>query len=465
MVAEPGEVLLDKYRVEAVIGVGGMGRVVRAQHLFLDQPVAIKVLLPKLAENGAIVERFLREAQATVRLRNEHIARVMDVGTLPPDGAPYMVMEFLEGFNLNQILRHHGPQAPQAVVDLMMQACEGISEAHAIGIVHRDLKPSNFFITRRPDGTNLLKILDFGISKLPEGAVSELTNSQTVVGTPTYMAPEQMRTARSTDPRSDIWALGVVMYQMLAGRRPFEAETYAELVLKVGIDPPAPLGGLGLPAGLENIILRCLEKHPGARLQNVGELARAIAPYASEPALARQSAERVDRILKQPKTATLPLSEMTVGSTPSAAITAPSWQSSSSIAVQNANGQISASAAARRKTVIVGSVAAMCIGAAVAGFFVASAISKGGPAPAAAQQPQVQPQPVAQPQPAKPQPQVQPIEVPPPAPAIATTGSNAGSAAVAKSPPAPTTAPAKAHVAAKPKPPSAPDDDLFNTRH
>src|SRR4029077_941805 len=142
-----------------------MGQVVKASHMYLQQPVAIKILLSNMAESQSTVGRFLREAQATVKLRSEHIARVMDVGTLP-DGTPFMVMEFLDGHDLNQILRHHGPQMPTAVVDLMLQACEGIAEAHSIGIIHRDIKPSNFFITHRPDGSNLLKILDFGISKL-----------------------------------------------------------------------------------------------------------------------------------------------------------------------------------------------------------------------------------------------------------------------------------------------------------
>ena len=194
----PGEILLGKYRVEGVIGIGGMGRVLKASHLYLQQPVAIKILLPTMAADPSTVTRFLREAQATVRLRSEHIVQVMDVGVMPDD-MPFMVMEFLEGFDLNQILRHHGPQLAQPVVDLIVQACEGISEAHALGIVHRDIKPSNFFITRRPDGSNLLKILDFGISKTPANEVTELTGTQTVIGTPTYMAPEQMRTARSTD--------------------------------------------------------------------------------------------------------------------------------------------------------------------------------------------------------------------------------------------------------------------------
>ena len=172
-VANPGDILLGKYRVDDVIGVGGMGRVVKASHLYLQQPVAIKILLPQMVESQSTVARFLREAQATVRLRSEHIARVMDVGTLP-EGTPFIVMEYLDGFDLNQILRHHGPQLAQPVVDLILQACEGLAEAHSVGIVHRDIKPSNFFITRRPDGSNLLKILDFGISKTP-AELTELT--------------------------------------------------------------------------------------------------------------------------------------------------------------------------------------------------------------------------------------------------------------------------------------------------
>src|SRR5580765_952289 len=231
-----------------------MGRVVRASHLYLQQPVAIKILLPAMAESQSTVARFLREAQATVKLRSEHIARVMDVGTLE-DGTPFMVMEYLEGHDLNQILRAHGPQMPQAVVDLMLQACEGISEAHALGIIHRDIKPSNFFITRRPDGSMLLKILDFGISKTPIG-YDELTGTQTVIGTPSYMAPEQMKSGKSADPRSDIWSIGVVMYQLVTGRVPFSGESYAELVLKVGLEPPAPIQ-VPLPPGLGDVVMRC----------------------------------------------------------------------------------------------------------------------------------------------------------------------------------------------------------------
>ncbi len=195
---EPGTVLLDKYRVDEVIGVGGMGQVVRASHLFLHESFAIKILLPSLLDDSATVQRFLREAQATVRLKSEHIARVVDVGTLP-DGAPSMVMEYLEGNDLHQVLRHHGPQPATIVCDLMLQACEGLAEAHALGFVHRDIKPSNFFLTRRTDGTMLLKILDFGISKTL-ASYEDLTGTQTVVGTPSYMPPEQMKSPAAPTP-------------------------------------------------------------------------------------------------------------------------------------------------------------------------------------------------------------------------------------------------------------------------
>ncbi|MBA3456658.1 MAG: protein kinase [Deltaproteobacteria bacterium] len=290
----PGSILLGKYRVDEIIGTGGMGRVVRASHLYLQQSVAIKILLPQMAESPSTVARFLREAQATVRLKSEHIARVIDVGTMP-DGIPFMVMEYLEGNDLNQILRHHGPQVPEIVCDLMLQACEGMAEAHAMGIVHRDIKPSNYYITRRPDGSMLLKILDFGISKTPVGH-EELTGTQTVIGTPTYMSPEQMKSGKMTDARSDIWSMGVVMYQLLEGRPPFSGESYPELVIKVGTEPPEPFH-VQLPAGLGEVIMRCLEKDQKNRLQNVGELARVLAPYASEPATAAATAARTTRIL------------------------------------------------------------------------------------------------------------------------------------------------------------------------
>ncbi|MEJ7596483.1 MAG: protein kinase [Kofleriaceae bacterium] len=377
---EPGTVLLGKYRVEEVLGVGGMGRVVRAAHLYLQQSVAIKVLLPNMAESPSTVARFLREAQATVRLRSEHIARVIDVGTMP-DGLPFMVMEYLDGNDLNQILRHHGPQSPAIVCDLMLQACEGMAEAHSIGIVHRDIKPSNFFITRRPDGSMLLKILDFGISKASIG-VSELTGTQTIVGTPTYMAPEQMRTARSADHRSDIWSMGVVMYQLLTGRPPFSGESYAELVLKVGGEPPEPMH-VTLPPGLGEVILRCLDKKPELRPQNVGELARSIAPYTTDPQVAAAGATRATRIL-QPRTSHQPLSVAAVGGLATlppaplspAQLTPPGWPPTNS-SVSHGAGQVTHQTRTGRGWMIFG-IATLCILAGAGGYIANEVMGEDG---------------------------------------------------------------------------------------
>ncbi|MBC7975055.1 MAG: serine/threonine protein kinase, partial [Myxococcales bacterium] len=373
----PGTVLLGKYRIDELIGSGGMGNVVRASHLYLHQSVAIKVLLPEMAQSDSTKQRFLREAQATVKLKSEHSARVMDVGTTP-EGLPFMVMEYLDGNDLNQILRHHGPQVPSIVVDLMLQACEGIAEAHALGIIHRDVKPSNFFVTRRPDGSMLLKILDFGISKTPVD-YGELTGTHTVIGTPSYMAPEQMKSGRSADPRSDIWSMGVVMYQLIAGRPPFSGESYAELVLKVGLEPPDRLQ-VPLPNGLVEVIMRCLEKDPRARHQNVGELARMLAPYATDPISAAQSAGRAMRILQQ-RGMQLGMqgSPLTAGgglSTPvpisPAQLTPRSWPPTQGTSLSQGAGQMTVQTRSNRSLVIAG-VTSLCILAGVGGYAVSQA--------------------------------------------------------------------------------------------
>ena len=391
----PGTVLLGKYRVDDQLGIGGMARVVRATHLFLQQAVAIKVLLPEMVENDSTVARFLREAQATVKLRSEHIARVQDVGTFE-DGTPFMVMEYLDGNDLNQILRHHGPQSPSVVVDLMLQACEGICEAHANGIVHRDIKPSNFFITRRPDGSMLLKILDFGISKAPVG-YDDLTGSQAVLGTPTYMAPEQMKSGKSADPRSDIWSLGVVMYQLLNGRPPFVGETYAELILKVGGEAPTPMH-VALPAGLGEIIYRCLEKSPSARFQDAAELARSLAPFATDPTMGAQSALRASRILTTVRNSRvgIPLAGVSDLATPVPIAPAqmPSYSTAGS-SLSHGRGQATAVTKGGRGWMVAG-ITALVIIAGAGGFF-ASRMTKSEATPAATAppaQPLVTPTPV-----------------------------------------------------------------------
>ncbi len=377
-----GSVLLGKYRVDEILGTGGMGKVLRASHLYLQQSYAIKILLPHMADSASTVSRFLREAQATVALKSEHIAKVWDVGTMPGSHdsppTPFIVMEYLDGNDLNQILRHHGPQAPPVVCELMLQACEGMAEAHVMGVIHRDIKPSNFFVTRRTDGTMLLKILDFGISKTPVG-VTDLTGTQTVLGTPTYMAPEQMKTSKTADARADIWSMGVVMYQLITGRPPFSGESYAELVLKVNGDAPAPIE-VPLPPGLGEVIMRCLEKNPLHRPQNVGELARQLAPYAADPITAAQSAARSTRILQhrssQQGRDALPFAAPGGLHTPAplqpAQLTPRSWPPThpSSSSINHGHGQVTHRVRAGRGWLIAG--LAILVGVAGAGGFLAS---------------------------------------------------------------------------------------------
>jgi serine/threonine protein kinase len=290
-----GTILLGKYRVESLIGTGGMGYVLRAHHLELDQPVAIKCLLPEMLVREDQVQRFLREARACSRLRGANIARVMDVGRLP-DSSPIMVMEYLEGADLGAIIKAYGAQDITLAVDLMLQACEGLAEAHGAGIVHRDVKSSNFFIIQHPNQPPLLKVLDFGIATAPTGK-SELTAEQTVMGTPDYMSPEQMRSTKEVDQRSDIWSLGVVMYELLTGTRPFVGETYASLCFAVGMDPPLPIHRAEVGMELRQIIDKCLTKSLTERFQTVAELAWSLVAFASDPALARGVAERCSRYL------------------------------------------------------------------------------------------------------------------------------------------------------------------------
>jgi len=289
-----GTLLAGKYRIDRVLGQGGMGIVVQATHIQLHQPVAVKFLLPEVLANPQVVQRFLREAQAVVRLKNEHVARVIDVGALE-DGAPYMVLEYLEGTDLADFPRQQ--LTIGQIVDLMLQACEALAEAHAMGIIHRDIKPANFFITRRSDGSLLLKVLDFGISKIQQTATERsLTASSIAMGTPSYMSPEQMKSARDVDHRSDIWALGVVLYELLQGTLPFIADSYGAMAIKIATEPLPPLSAR-LPRGLAEIVYRCLQKDRGTRFQNVAEFAHVLAPYAQSTAQAVVSVERACRVL------------------------------------------------------------------------------------------------------------------------------------------------------------------------
>ena len=239
-VPSPGDVVLGKYRVERVLGVGGMGCVVAAQHTTLDQLVAIKFLLAKAAKNPQNVQRFTREAQAAARIRSDHVAKVSDIGALP-DGSPYMVMEYLEGEDLADRLTRGGALGVPQAVHFVLQACEALAEAHRAGIVHRDLKPANLFVTQLPAGGQRIKVLDFGISKIEvePGKGDNLTKTSTLMGSPLYRSPEQMMSAKDADARADIWALGVILYELVAGSPPFLGATLPEIAReKAGILKP-----------------------------------------------------------------------------------------------------------------------------------------------------------------------------------------------------------------------------------
>ncbi|MBM4362537.1 MAG: serine/threonine protein kinase, partial [Deltaproteobacteria bacterium] len=299
--AKEGDVLAEKYRVEKVLGVGGMGVVVAAHHVELDERVAIKFMLPEALANSEAVARFAREARAAVKIKSEHVARVSDVGKLG-NGAPYMVMEYLEGSDLSQWVESRGALPMEQAVDFLLQACEAIAEAHALGIVHRDLKPANLFVARLPGGVQSVKVLDFGISKLTglsgPGNQSSATKTSALMGSPLYMSPEQMQSSKDVDSRGDIWALGVILYELVTGKSPFIADTLPELILKIMSSAPPPLRDLrpDAPDGLEAVLLRCLEKDRGQRYQTVGELAVALLPYGSKRS--RASADRISLVMQ-----------------------------------------------------------------------------------------------------------------------------------------------------------------------
>ncbi len=296
----PGTVVAGgKYRVNRLLGEGGMGWVVVATHLQLEQRVALKFM--RSATNPEAVARFLREARAAARIQSEHVARVSDVGTLE-NGLPYLVMEYLEGEDLSQLIEAKGALPEYLALDYAIQACEGLAEAHAAGIVHRDLKPANLFLARRTDGSVRVKLLDFGISKLAPAAGSQpeinMTSTQGLMGSPLYMSPEQMRSSRSVDQRADIWSMGTIIYEMLAGRSPFDGTTLPEVCAHILADEPGSLLALQpeLSPELEAVVMRCLEKKPERRYPDVASLARALAPFGTDEI--RSTADRIGRVTR-----------------------------------------------------------------------------------------------------------------------------------------------------------------------
>jgi serine/threonine-protein kinase len=291
-----GDVVLGgKYRVERLLGEGGMGVVVLARHIDLGQAVAIKVLRDDSEEE--VVKRFMREARSAVRLMSDHVVRVHDVGRFE-NGAPYMLMDYLEGEDLGTVVARGALELGDAA-DYVLQACEGIAEAHALGIVHRDLKPQNLFLTRRAHQRSVVKVLDFGIAKSFQGVDDvSLTATHAIMGSPAYMSPEQMRASRDVDARTDVWSLGVVLYELLSGALPFEGHTVADLCARVLMQAPVALEErrAGIPPSIHAVIARCLAKDLVERLPSVADLAVALEPFA--PLSARGTAGRLLRLLE-----------------------------------------------------------------------------------------------------------------------------------------------------------------------
>jgi len=301
MSPDVGDVIAGKYRVERVLGTGGMGVVVAAVHEELEQRVALKVLRHEVIDDEDAVARFAREARAAARIRSEHVARVLDV-TTTTSGAPVLVMELLEGCDLERLLQTRGPLATHVAVDLVLEACEGVAAAHAAGVVHRDLKPANLFLAERADGTTAVKVLDFGISKVvaTPGATTRdagVTGAAMILGSPFYMAPEQLASTRDADARADVWSLVVVLFELIAGTVPFDGATIPIVQTRILTAPTPSLAALrnDIPPDIDAVIRHGLEKRLTHRFANVTELARALAPFAS--LAGAQSIPRIMRLL------------------------------------------------------------------------------------------------------------------------------------------------------------------------
>ncbi len=293
-VPEVGQTLGNGYRVERVIAIGGMGVVLEASQPALGRSVALK-LLKKSGEQRAA--RLVREARAAAAIQSEHVARVYEVGQLE-DGQPFIAMELLRGRTLADHLEHEGRLRLDAAVDIVLEAAIAVAEAHERGIVHRDLKPSNLFLANRPGSAPIVKVLDFGISKVEALEEPAMTETGTQLGTPVYMAPEQVRESRNADARSDIWALGVVLHELVVGKRPFEAESLPGLGAAIVTDSPRNMRDARpeLDSGFEAVVLRCLEKDAVSRYQSVADLARALEPFASPSGKAH--AERIHELVR-----------------------------------------------------------------------------------------------------------------------------------------------------------------------
>ena len=397
----PGEIIDGKYKVERILGSGGMGVVVVATQIKLDRRVAIKLLLPEALRSADVVSRFAREARAAARIQSEHVTRIIDVGTLP-SGAPYLVMEYLEGADLAQLLKQRGKFSIVEAVECILHACEALAEAHAAGIVHRDIKPANLFMTKRADGSRLVKVLDFGISKFAEvtEVAMEMTATHIAVGSPLYMSPEQVKAERDVDSRADVWGLGATLYRLITGRAAFDAPSMAEIHVKILSQPMPNLTSVlpGAPVELEQVIVQCLQKDRKNRFQTVAALARALVDYG--PAGSQVTVDRTARVLHgmtheaDPPTSfngpalivsrsmpppVPPAPPVPLASTSDVAVARSQNIKASTAAEDTARRLIEARPASKRNPLVIGIVAAAIVG----GLSFAVARMSSGPQPAA----------------------------------------------------------------------------------
>jgi serine/threonine protein kinase len=282
-----GTTIANRYRVERVIGKGGMGVVLEATHIDLGERFAVKLLLPDAARTKDSVERFFQEAKAAASLKSPHIARVSDFGRLE-DGSAYLIMEFLEGMTLGKRLEESGSLAPEEAVTILYQACLGVMVAHEHQIVHRDLKPDNLFVVRERNFGMSVKVLDFGISKkLDDANNMRLTQTGAIFGSPLYMSPEQLRDTAAVDARSDVWSLGAVLHEALSGKPPFEGSTMHGLMYQILDQAPVDLRTQGVPDEIAAIVDACLQKNRDSRPADAHELAAMLEPYAVQKQVAR----------------------------------------------------------------------------------------------------------------------------------------------------------------------------------
>jgi len=277
---QSGQILAGKYRVDRVLGEGGMGVVVKAMHVALEQPVAIKLLREEVRDKPAVVERFGREARALAKLTSPHVTHVIDVATLD-DGSPYIVMEYLDGEDLASVIERDGALPIERAVGYVLEACEAIAEAHSVRVVHRDLKPANLFLARRPgEKRPAVKVLDFGISKLLDDETA-LTKTASGLGSALYMAPEQMRNAKDCDERADVWAIGVIVYELLSGDVPFGGQSVHQVVANVLDQNRKRLSERvpALPPEIDLLVEECLVLDPKKRVASVLAVAERLAPF------------------------------------------------------------------------------------------------------------------------------------------------------------------------------------------